>query len=91
MSELSDLRHRVAALEALTAKQAGQLEAIAKLVYNTAAVVDRNADICTRNFEKITAANNSLAEAISKPVEGDEWKHGGGTDAESDPDIQAAG
>jgi len=91
LSELSDLRHRVAALEALTAKQAGQLEAIAKLVYNTAAAVNRNADICTRNFELIAKANNSVVDALDKSDEADWWKQGGGTDAESDPDIPAAG
>ena len=68
-----------------------QLEAIAKLVYNTAAAVNRNADICTRNFELIAKANNSVVDALDKSDEADWWKQGGGTDAESNPDIPAAG
>jgi uncharacterized coiled-coil protein SlyX len=89
MSDLSDLRHRVAALEALTAKQASDIETIAKLAYNVATAVNRNADICTRNFEKIAAANNSLAEAIAKPDESEWWKRGGDNDGEGDTGVQA--
>ena len=80
MSEMHDLRHRVAMLERVVAELAAKLEMAARLTHQTAQTVNANALLVSNNFRLVCRANNSLAAAIKniggQVDEADWWKEG---------------
>jgi len=87
MSEVHELRQRVAMLERVVGELAAKLDMAARLTHQTAQTLNANAKLVSQNFRLVCRANNSLAAAIKhiggQVDEADWWKQGG-DDAEGD-------
>ena len=94
MLGISELRHRIAVLEAQAAKANYQAELTAKLLIDTATLLNANSTTTNTNFTNVVESINRLCEAVSRlqrAVDDDRsddwWRRGRGDDATSDPEL----